>query len=857
MPEGDPIARARAILRGAGLDPGELKALVSGLKARNAFGYARRILERARRDGLVPPSERVWVRQQHALCTYKDPDLPVDSRLDDALRILGEEGEDLGTTRDPETLGITGAIYKRRWEWDGQRGNLDRALSYYLRGHEVGPQEDYGYTGINAAYVLDLLASLEEREGGPALSAHAREWRVQAREIRQSLVAILPELPRQPGLGWLEEQYWFWATLGEAAFGIGAVDEARRWLGQAAKIPAVPYWERETTIRQLATLLSHHADEELEAPLRKVLEDFLAAFPDFNAQGAARALDSLQFGKVGLALSGGGFRASLFHIGVLARLAELDLLRHVEVLSCVSGGSIIGAHYYLEVRRLLQEKPDGTVTRQDYLEIVERVQREFLAGVQRNLRTRVATSILADLKMFLLPGYTRTHRLGELYESELFRRVPDGEGGEPRWLDQLFIKPNGEPESFEPKKHNWRRQAKVPILILNATTLNTGHNWQFTGSFMGEPPGAINSEVDGNERLRRLYYREGPPDHQHARLGYAVAASSCVPALFEPLALDGLYERRLVRLVDGGLYDNQGVAGLLEQGCSVMLVSDASGQMDSEGNPSAGTLAVLSRSNSILQERVRGAQYGDAATRSRAALLRGLMFVHLKKGLEGRLVDWLDCADPSEPPSLHQLTGYGLRKDLQARLAAIRTDLDSFSDVEAHALMTSGYSMARHELRPGSIPGIDAKAAAAPPSSWSFLRVMKALTEQQGDPELPRVPAILKVAAHRELKVWRLMKPLRVLGAAVVLALLVAVAWLGVAQWDRELWRPTVGTLVSTTLVLTFLGLGTARLLRWIRARKTLAQFLIGLGSIIALPFAWIHLLVFDRLYLSYGRVRR
>lgn len=49
--------------------------------------------------------------------------------------------------------------------------------------------------------------------------------------------------------------------------------------------------------------------------------------------------------RLGLALSGGGFRASFFHIGVLARLAELDLLRPIEVISTVSGGSIIGALY--------------------------------------------------------------------------------------------------------------------------------------------------------------------------------------------------------------------------------------------------------------------------------------------------------------------------------------------------------------------------------------------------------------------------------------------------------------------------------------------------------------------------------
>jgi predicted acylesterase/phospholipase RssA len=54
-------------------------------------------------------------------------------------------------------------------------------------------------------------------------------------------------------------------------------------------------------------------------------------------------------GKVGLALSGGGFRAAFFHVGVLARLAD------VEALSCVSGGSILGALYYLELRRELMK----------------------------------------------------------------------------------------------------------------------------------------------------------------------------------------------------------------------------------------------------------------------------------------------------------------------------------------------------------------------------------------------------------------------------------------------------------------------------------------------------------------------
>jgi predicted acylesterase/phospholipase RssA len=105
---------------------------------------------------------------------------------------------------------------------------------------------------------------------------------------------------------------------------------------------------------------------------------------------------------------------------------------------------------------------------------------------------------------------------------------------------------------------------------------------------MGEPPAGIDPDVDANYRLRRMYYEQAPPPNNKMRLGYAVAASACVPGIFEPLPIVNLDERLppdserkirpIVRLVDGGVHDNQGTASLLEQGCSVLLVSDASGQ---------------------------------------------------------------------------------------------------------------------------------------------------------------------------------------------------------------------------------------------------------------------------------------
>ncbi|MCX6143651.1 MAG: hypothetical protein NTZ35_10545 [Ignavibacteriales bacterium] len=64
--------------------------------------------------------------------------------------------------------------------------------------------------------------------------------------------------------------------------------------------------------------------------------------------------------KLGLVLSDGGFRVSFFHIGVLARLAEFDLLRSVEVISNLSSGSMNGKD--LRVNNLLESTHDNTIT---------------------------------------------------------------------------------------------------------------------------------------------------------------------------------------------------------------------------------------------------------------------------------------------------------------------------------------------------------------------------------------------------------------------------------------------------------------------------------------------------------------
>ena len=52
--------------------------------------------------------------------------------------------------------------------------------------------------------------------------------------------------------------------------------------------------------------------------------------------------------KIGLSLSGGGYRAAIYHLGTFRKLREMGILENVDVISTISGGSITGACYGLK-----------------------------------------------------------------------------------------------------------------------------------------------------------------------------------------------------------------------------------------------------------------------------------------------------------------------------------------------------------------------------------------------------------------------------------------------------------------------------------------------------------------------------
>lgn len=216
--------------------------------------------------------------------------------------------------------------------------------------------------------------------------------------------------------------------------------------------------------------------------------------------------------KLGLGLSGGGFRASLFHLGVLRRLAELGLLQQVNVLSTVSGGSIVAALYFLHLKRVV-ETAQGPLTRDDFIAIVDRVEKGFREGVSRNPRGRLFLNLIHNLRI-ICTGRTLGHRMGELYNRFLYRRISreildagastgpfDPRRGLP--LTQAQLRPETLDKERLPAGNHTLPGFK---LVLNSTALNTGKPFRFTLDDVGDPQlGYLRydeiEKVDGYRRL--------------------------------------------------------------------------------------------------------------------------------------------------------------------------------------------------------------------------------------------------------------------------------------------------------------------------------------------------------------------
>ena len=157
----------------------------------------------------LSPGEPFLV-QQWALAVYKSKSPNEEVALLKGLEIIKTLQPD--TSNDPETLGITGAIYKRLWLLKQDREALEKAIAYYRRGFEI--RRDY-YNGENLATCLDFRAKIQT---DPSEENYDR---MTASKVRESLVAILTEAVEAESFKDRQDRKWVFATLANCRFALG------------------------------------------------------------------------------------------------------------------------------------------------------------------------------------------------------------------------------------------------------------------------------------------------------------------------------------------------------------------------------------------------------------------------------------------------------------------------------------------------------------------------------------------------------------------------------------------------------------------------------------------------------------
>ncbi len=342
--------------------------------------------------------------------------------------------------------------------------------------------------------------------------------------------------------------------------------------------------------------------------------------------------------RLGLALSGGGFRATLYHLGVVRYLRDAGQLQQVTDIAAVSGGSILAAHLVLNWDRY---SGDDKQFADAASEIVRFVKYDVRNRIVRRLPMQFPLRFLAKLGRRQARTLTPNAILEHYYRKMLY--------GD-RCLYEL-------PER--------------PLLHILATNVSTGGLSVFNrnGVFLQQRQAA------GGSAFEHI-------PGQLASIPHVVGASSAFPGFFPPVEItaadlgvrEGQYPTKW--FTDGGVYDNlsmRAFSWLKLQGAQFdqILVSDAGKPFQILSNASLGVLGQSVRATDILWDRVWQLE------RENFGQQPGFIFLPITK-----MVSLTE-----DPTALHPV--------VQAEVQSIRTDLDRFSDAEINALVRHGYEVAR------------------------------------------------------------------------------------------------------------------------------------------------------------------
>jgi NTE family protein len=358
---------------------------------------------------------------------------------------------------------------------------------------------------------------------------------------------------------------------------------------------------------------------------------------------------------IALCLSGGGYRAMLFHLGALWRLNEWGYLPRLTRISSVSGGSITAGVLGLKWANLGLDT--GGVGRNFDAEIVQPIR--ALAG-----KTIDEGSIVSGI---VLPG-SIADKVVEQYRKHLFGTAT---------LQAL---------------------PAFPMLVINATNVQSGALWRFSRPYMAD-------------------YRVGVVRSPVVELAMAVGASAAFPPVLSPLRLEvdassyapptGRPSEDLHRepfmtdvvLTDGGVYDNLGLETAWKR-YQTILVSDGGGKMQAEAEPKTDWARHAIRINEIIDNQVRSLRKRQLIGSFETKLRAGTYWSVRSDITNYQVPDALPCAP-----------------EQTIVLAEIDTRLQRLEPVVQERLINWGYAICDAAMRKWVDPTLPAPAGFPYPAS--------------------------------------------------------------------------------------------------------------------------------------------
>jgi len=372
---------------------------------------------------------------------------------------------------------------------------------------------------------------------------------------------------------------------------------------------------------------------------------------------------------IALALSGGGFRAMLFHAGALMRLNELGVLSRVARISSVSGGSIAAGYLACVWNELGSPGAVGTF---------DQFQQKYVEPILSFSREKIDVK---DALIGLLPWTSAAKQVAASYD-KLFhgitlQNIPD-----------------------------------QPQFIFCATNLQTGVLWRFSKPYAGD-------------------YVVGRLDRPNLPLSTAVAASSAFPPFLSPLVLtypEGSFTdwpqslsgsgriidptpfRARVLLTDGGVYDNLGLEPVVKRYMTI-LVSDGGAPFVRNADVATDWVGQLQRVVDVIGNQVRALRLRDLIARFKAAanLPAGQIDPIARFGTY-----WGIDTDPAKVAPADALP---CAEATVNQLAHLGTRLSDLGETQSKQLINWGYAICDRCVRVHyNVPGIQQK----PSPRWPY-----------------------------------------------------------------------------------------------------------------------------------------